>query len=363
MIKEKITQEGDFNFDDAETKMKKDGTYDKLSTLFEDLKVAVPRKGQVVRVEYQGMYSDQFVFASDYMKDDIRIENKPYEMKYLDSVMKGDLVDVLIVDIELPNFLIKGSISQLYEEQVHQDLKSDETDEPVLIKVKSTNPAGYDVDIIESGVTLAGFMPNTLAGVNKLHDPESIVGETIDAMVESYSESEGTYIVSRKRYLQTLIPEAIESIKYDEVYTGTVTGTAPFGVFVEFEGCLTGMVHKDNLNREWRDKISDIKPGFQIDFYVKEIVKDKRGKNKIILTQMLEETVWDTIEEGDVFDGTVTTLQSFGALVNLDDNTVGLVHTSNLRKYRGDLKEGDEVEVEVLTVDKEGKKISLAINQ
>ena len=94
------------------------------------------------------------------------------------------------------------------------------------------NPAGYDIEIVHDGITLPGFMPNTLAGINKLHDPNSIVGETFNVMIESYAQQEGTYIVSRRKYLQTLIPDAIKQLEYGKIYSGHVTGTTPFGASV-----------------------------------------------------------------------------------------------------------------------------------
>ena len=87
------------------------------------------------------------------------------------------------------------------------------------------------------------------------------------------------------------------------------------------------MIHKANVNPEWQDKLNQIKPGFEIEFYVKEIVKDK-----IILTQMLRETLWDTIKNGQVIDGVVKETKQFGVLVSLDEETMGLIHTSEVEK-------------------------------
>jgi hypothetical protein len=52
-------------------------------------------------------------------------------------------------------------------------------------------------------------------------------------------------------------------------------------VFVEFNDCLTGMIHKTNLDPDWTRRFDQILPGYQIEFYIKEIIKDK-----IILTQI-----------------------------------------------------------------------------
>ena len=199
-------------------------------------------------------------------------------------------------------------------------------------------------------------MPNTLAGINKLFDPTSIVGQTFEVMIESYSEQEGTYIVSRRKYLQTLIPQAIKELDYEISYRGHVTGTTPFGVFVEFNECLTGMIHKANVHPDWQHRLSDIKPGFEIEFYIKEIVKEK-----IILTQILRETLWDNIKNGQVLQGVVKDVKQFGTLVNLDDETVGLIHTSEMEKLKTRFQSGQDIKVKVLSVDRASRKIFLTL--
>ena len=209
--------------------------------------------------------------------------------------------------------------------------------------VKSINPAGYDLEIVHDGVTFAGFMPNTLAGINKLYDPESIVGKNLEVMIESYSKDEGTYIVSRRKYLKTLIPDAISKLNTGEVYSGNVTGTTPFGIFVEFNDCLTGMIHKTNMNPDY--KISQIHPGMLIEFYIKEIVRDK-----IILTQVLKDSLWDFIKVGMVMDGVVKEVKSFGTLITLDEETIGLVHNSEMEKHSLKYSTGQEVKVKIIAV-------------
>ena len=201
---------------------------------------------------------------------------------------------------------------------------------------------------------MPGFMPNTLAGINKLFDVNSIVGKTFEVMIESYSEQEGTYIVSRRKYLQTLIPSAIKELEYNIPYSGYVTGTTPFGVFVEFNDCLTGMIHKANIDPDWQERIQEIRPGYNIEFYIKEIIKDK-----IILTQILRETLWDNIKNGQVLNGTVKDIKPFGTLVNLDEETVGLIHTSEMERLKKKFSSGQQLKVKVLSVDRSSRKIFL----
>lgn len=363
MIKEEIgNPELDYLFDTEERCTEND---QKLKEIYLNTIKKMPKIGEVVSGNYVGVNEDHYTIDVVGYKDYVRIENKPYESKYLSKIEKGDEVEVMIVDKgDNKNFIILGSISQLYETLAHDKLKSLDKGSPVLAEVISINPAGYDLEIIHGSVTLPGFMPNTLAGINKLHDPESIIGDTFNVHIESYSDSEKTYIVSRKAYLKSLINEEMSKLDYGTVYTGNVTGTAKFGVFVEFgvgedtPVCLTGMIHRVNLNPEWQDRISEIKPGFEIDFYVKDIIEAKR---KIILTQVLRESIWDTIEPGQRIDGTITDIKPFGVLVKLDEETIGLIHSSETHKIKGKIEKGEEINVKILAADRNTRKIFLTI--
>ena len=311
--------------------------------------------GQIVNATYVGQTIDHLIFEASF-KDYIRIENKPSESKYLKNTNIGDNVDVLITGVNEQNYFIRGSLSSLYESRAHETLKAIDEDQSVNIFVRELTPAGYNVDVLYDGVTLPGFMPNTLAGINKLYDTSSIINKTFEVMIESYARDEGTYIVSRGKYLQTLIPEAIKELKRGEVYTGNVTGTTPFGVFVEFGECLTGMIHKTNIHPDWTDRIKMIEPGTEIQFYIKEIIKDK-----IILTQILRESLWDSIKIGQTLTGKVKDNKQFGALIYLDQETIGLVHISELEKSGKDLESGENVKVKVIAIDRHNRKIFLTV--
>ena len=116
------------------------------------------------------------------------------------------------------------------------------------------------------------------------------------------------------------------------------------------------MIHKTNLNPELAEKMHLIQPGMEIEFYIKEIIK-----NKIILTQILRESIWDSIKIGQVISGVVKERKSFGVLVRLDDETCGLVHTSELEKISKKLIDGDDVKVRVLSTDRLNRKIFLSV--
>lgn len=326
----------------------------RMQNIYDGVPVSAPQTGSVINVKYVGIAGDYLVFDGGF-KDYVRVENRPVETKYLKNTNIGESVDVFITEINQQNYLIKGSISEIYESRARQSLTSLEEGVAVTAFIRETTPAGYSIDISYEGVTLPGFMPNTLAGINKLFNPESIVGQTFDVMIESFSREEGTYIVSRRKYLQSLIPQAIKELEYGKVYTGHVTGTTDFGVFVEFNECLTGMIHKTNIDPSWVDKLHQITPGYQIEFYIKEIIKDK-----IILTQILRETLWDNIKVNQTLTGKVRDIKPFGALVILDEETNGLIHTSELEKSSRKISANETVKVRVIAVDRMNRKIFLS---
>lgn len=334
------------------------------SLLYNEIEVHVPKEGTVMNVKYVGQSQGFFVFDGNF-KDYVRVEDRLLESKYLKNTQIGDSVDVFILSVDENNYDIRGSVSAIYESKARTEIFTfnHEHGVPVLCDVKDLTPAGYFVEIYWEKVTLQGFMPNTLAGINKLSNPESLLGQSLEVMIESFSKEEGTYIVSRRRFLQTLIPQAMSKLQNGVVYTGNVTGTTQFGVFVEFtpegEGtpkCLTGMIHKTNLQQELQDRLQDIPAGAEIEFYIKEIIKDK-----IILTQVLRETLWDTIRVGQVLQGKVRDLKNFGALVTLDPETNGLIHTSELDKSTKAIKSGEDVKVKVIAVERMNRKIYLSI--
>jgi ribosomal protein S1 len=326
-----------------------------LQKLYDKYSFESPSKDQVINSIYVGKTDDYLMFEGSF-KDYIRVDNKPSESKYLKNTNIGDKVDLIINEVNEDNYFIKGSLSNLYESRAHETLKSIDENQSVNVFVRELTPAGYNVDIIYEGVTLSGFMPNTLAGINKLFDVESIIGKNFEVMIESYSRDEGTYIVSRRKYLQTLIPEAVKELKRGVAYSGNVTGTTPFGVFVEFDECLTGMIHKTNILPEWQDRIKQIPPGTEIEFYIKEIIKDK-----IILTQILRDSLWDSIKIGQTLTGKVKENKQFGTLVHLDQETIGLIHISELEKHGKKLDSGDDVKVRVIAIERNSRKIFLTI--
>lgn len=340
--------------------------YKMMAELYAQYQPIIAEPGDIFTATYIGSDKDDYHFEVIGLKDFIRVNRSQKEAYHVETMELGDEIDIMILSTYIKNrFEIVGSITELFKIKADRYLKNIDNNTPVMGHVLSSNPAGYEVEILINTTRVAAFMPNTLAGINKLYDTELIVGETFEVMIESFSEKEGTYIVSRKRYLNSLITDAIKELEFDVIYEGKVTGTTSFGVFVEFGTdnypvCLTGLIHKMNINPEYEDKFDLITPGTTISFYVKEII-GKGKKKKIILTQILKDNIWDTIEVGDELNGVVEEEKDFGLLIRIDEDTRGLILTSELEKYQRRFSTNELLRLKVSDLDRNKRQIFLTL--
>lgn len=279
----------------------------------------------------------------------------------VDQLQIGMTIDVKVKTSSVGT--VTASISDAIEEvKINEILGS--------IGNKAVGFNGKIVELINGGywVDIAGvkcFMPGSLAGLNKLWDFESIVGKTLIVMPISYSDEKNTIIVSHREYLSTLVPNAIENINENikEQLCGFVTGTTKFGVFVEFNECLTGLIPNTELDSETQMKFNrgEINPGDTLSFWIKEIISDK----KIILSQMgPKEDIWDTAEDKykpmAIVPGIVTKVTKYGAFVELEKGISGLIHKTKLKDVSID--RGDKVNVKIQSVNVLERKITMSLS-
>lgn len=215
------------------------------------------------------------------------------------------------------------------------------------------------------------FMPGSLAGINKLAEFESILNTQMYVVPMSYSPERGTVIVSHRKYLQALIPGKVEELRNSigETKTGNVTGSAKYGVFVEFDGCLTGMIHANDLSPEMarKHKAREINPGDEIEFKVKEIISD----TKITLTQLeVVETVDPWKEIAGKYKsfptevvGTIKSVKDYGVFVDIGDGIVGLLHVSELPEGMeiDSLTKNSPITVQITRIEVDTRKVFLKL--
>lgn len=288
------------------------------------------------------------------------------EPDYIKALTIGEETAVLITNYK-PNTHILGSISGGVKQKTFVDLRN-------AIETQDTAWIGKVASMIEGGgyiVTVMGidcFMPGSLAGINKLHDFTSIVGEEIYVVPVSFSPERGTLVVSHRKYLQALIPNAIANLRenIEQEIVGQVTGTAKYGVFVEFDSCLTGMIHVNDLDEETMKifKSRSIKPGDDITFKVKDIVSD----TKITLTQKINDTInpWLTIASRyqipAIVEVEVKSKKEYGLFVTIEEGVVGLLHISEIgEELIASSRIGDKITVQITRIEVETNKVFLKL--
>lgn len=176
----------------------------------------------------------------------------------------------------------KGSIWGGYVENMANEFRSQikKKNKAYMATIKSTNNGGYIVEVAD---TIEAFMPGSMAAANKITNYDELVGKSMEVMIESYDKKLG-FVVSRKKYLHTIFPMRLRELENnlaankDYMITGTVTGSKPFGIYVELNEVLTGMIHKTLMDDETRELLrqNKIEPGTQINVYVHKIDKDYR---------------------------------------------------------------------------------------
>jgi ribosomal protein S1 len=189
-----------------------------------------------------------------------------------------------------------------------------------------------------------------------------LVGKELIVMPITYSNEKQTIVVSHREYLRTMIPSTVESLRENikDHITGFVTGTTKFGIFAEFNECLTGLIPKNEIDEETLAKFEnrEIKPGDEISFWTKEIISEK----KIILSQQGPKVdLWDGAEEKYkpmmVTEGKVTKVTKYGAFVELEKGISGLIHKTKLKDT--EVTKGDMLQVKIQSINTADRKITM----
>ena len=217
-------------------------------------------------------------------------------------------------------------------------------------KVESINKGGFLVDI--SGVKC--FLPGSLAAANKITDFESYLGKTIYVMIDGYVAQKDIFVVSFKKYLNKIMDQKIQELDLTKRYKGCVTGSSPFGLFVEWEDVYTGLIHKT----EFEDQIvQGFTPGDEIEFYVKEVKED----NKLTLTfgAPVEKTVKIYEIKDQVENGTIETMAAIikykrknGCLVEVPETgMMAMIPQDKITSDFKNAKPGDRIAILIYEVD------------
>ena len=305
-------------------------------------------------------------------RDSVYVDLTKESEEYRELLKPGEKINVQVIESNgsIQGKYILGSVEAGFKRAIFDEiLESVENSKTAYNStVKSIIPGGgYIVEI--QGIEC--FMPGSLAGINKLHDFESILGTQMYVVPMSYSADRGTIVVSHREYLKAMIPTKIAEIKeYDNgvVVRGSVTGSAKFGIFCEFNECLTGMIHVNDLDEETmkRHMNREVVPGEDIEFFIKKIISE----SKITLSQKPVEAVTDPwFNAAERFKtpveviGKIRSVKDYGAFVDIGEGLVGLLHVSEFPEGHdlNELIKGDDITVTVTRIDEETRKVFLKL--
>ncbi len=294
------------------------------------------------------------------------------EFRYNQGLKVGDEVEVMVDRREDKSGQLQLSHKKARTLKAWDKVNElHETGEIVNGFVKSRTKGGMIVDV--HGIE--AFLPGSQIDVKPIKDYDQFVGKTMEFKVVKINPEFKNVVVSHKALIEADLEgqkrEIIGQLEKGQVLEGTVKNITSYGVFVDLGG-VDGLIHITDLSWSRVNHPSEILSDGET---VKVVILDfDDEKTRIQLgMKQLEAHPWDALSAdlkvGDKVKGKVVVLADYGAFVEVAPGVEGLIHVSemswstHLRSAGDFVKVGDEVEAEVLTLDREDRKISLGMKQ
>ena len=237
--------------------------------------------------------------------------------------------------------------------------------------VKTRTKGGMIVDIFG----IEAFLPGSQIDIKPIRDYDQFVDTTMDFRIVKINQEFRNVVVSHKALIEAELEqqksEIISKLEKGQVLEGTVKNITNYGVFVDLGG-VDGLIHITDLS--W-GRINHPEEVVQLDQKIRVVILDFDESKRRIALGLKQLTVhpWDALDPnlkvGDKVKGKVVLIADYGAFVEIEPGVEGLIHVSEmswsprLRIAQDFLKVGDEVEAQILTLDREEKKMSLGLKQ
>ncbi|MFK5675765.1 MULTISPECIES: 30S ribosomal protein S1 [unclassified Ligilactobacillus] len=294
---------------------------------------------------------------------------KPDEIQ--DKVKVGDVYDLVVIskigsDKEGGSYLL--SQRRLEARKVWDEIeKKFEAGEIIKAPVTQVVKGGL---VVDAGVR--GFIPASMVSDHYVADLNQFKGQELELKIIEIEPSENRLILSHKEIAheqrEAQKKETLSKLVAGDIVEGKVARLTNFGAFIDLGG-VDGLVHVSEIAFERVDKPSDVlKVGQDVKVKVLSVDPEKE-RVSLSIKQTLPQP-WDDIDqkvaEGDVLDGTVKRLTSFGAFVEVFPGVEGLVHISQIsHKHIATpnevLTSGEKVKVKVLSVNAADHRLALSI--
>jgi small subunit ribosomal protein S1 len=287
------------------------------------------------------------------------------------AVKVGDRLELMVASITDAIYLSKG-IKAKGPQARELLLDAYQNGIPVEGRVSGVNKGGFEVEI----AGLRAFCPISQIDINYCEKPEDHVGARYTFRIQEFREKGRNIVVSRRVLIEEerekVARQVLETLKTGDIMEGTVVRLMNFGAFVDIGG-VEGMLHISEMaHYRVRHPSEVLQQGQKVRVLVIQCEPVPAGKTRLSFSlKALEPTPWEKglgIREGQVLRGKITHVMDFGAFVELAPGVEGLVHVSEISYDRVThpkkvLQEGQEVEVRVLVIDEERKRISLSIKE
>ncbi len=288
------------------------------------------------------------------------------------EVKVGDKIEVFLDTIEdMDGQLVlskkKANFMRLWDKVVDIHNQGGTIEGKCVRRIKG----GIVVDLM--GVD--AFLPGSQIDVKPIRDFDALIGRMYTFKIVKVNRLRKNIVVSRRALLEESMKEQRDKVLTDlekgKVYEGTVKNITDFGVFVDLGG-VDGLLHINDLS--W-GRINHPSEVVSLDQKIKVKVLDfNDAKDRISLgLKQLQPHPWDGVEnkypESTVVKGKVVSIADYGAFVELEKGVEGLVHVSEMSWTRHNIHPskvvsvGEEIEVKILNVDKDRKRISLGLKQ
>lgn len=292
------------------------------------------------------------------------------------NLKTGDSLFAKITDLEDENGFIELSVSEASTELTWGRLnQKKEMDETAIVKILGANKGGLLAEI--SG--LPAFLPVSQLSAEHYPrveggDPQKIlkelqkfIGKEIEVKIFDLKPATGEVIISEKAKEASKIRELLKKYKVGDIAKGEITGLTNFGAFIKFDEGIEGLIHISEL--DWKiieDPSEVIKVGQKVKAKIIDISRDKVS----LSLKAMKEDPWKDIEQkhkkGDIVEGKVAKLNTFGAFVQLSPGIQGLCHISEFgsqKKMEEKAAVGKFYKFEILLIEPESHRMSLKLTE
>ena len=346
---------------------------DDFASMFEASIEASPMKeGQVIKGLVTGIEKDT-VIVDVGLKTEGRIDAREFFTPGEDTMPKiGDEVDIYLERIE--NALGQAVLSRDKARREEAWIKMHtffDKEEPVNGEIVGRVKGGFTVDL--GGIN--AFLPGSQVDIRPVRDIAPLMGQTQPFMILKMDRSRGNIVVSRRAILEESRAEQraelVGQLAEGESREGVVKNITDYGAFVDLGG-IDGLLHVTDMS--WRrvshpSQVLNVGDTIQV-----KIIRINPDTQRISLgMKQLQEDPWNAASNkyvvGTRHTGTVTNIADYGAFIELEEGVEGLVHVSEMSWTKKNVHPGkivstsQQIEVEVLEVDQEKRRISLGIKQ